>query len=414
MVTSTPTSVPASERNPVLDMVRGFALMGILIMNMPGFSSSFFAEADGSHLWPGQADQVAEGLREMLFSGKFNSMFSMLFGIGFTLQFARMQRSDPEHATRIYLRRLLVLAVLGVLHAAVFWGGDVLHVYAILGIVLLFGLRHASDRTLIALMGLCLLYPVISGLLRLFVMTPDLVAARVAIAKGFEAADNATFGHGTFWQAASLHAREFAFMYSDGLAAWGFFGFYVQMALTMLLGLLAGRRRWPDRIAELMPQLRKVHVWALVVGLACGATFTIIFELNRTPGPSPIKLLGGVAYWLSRLGMMIFYVLTIVRLAQHPAWARRFAPIAAAGRMPLTNYLMQTAICTVLFYGWGFGLWGKVGPAAGLVLSLAIFFLIQVPWSIWWLSRHDRGPLEALWSRLTYGRPKARLADASA
>ena len=410
MAASTPTSVPASERNPVLDMVRGFALMGILIMNMPGFSGSMFAEADGSHLWPGQIDRIAEGLRGMLFSGKFNSMFSMLFGIGFTLQFARMQRSDPEHATQIYLRRLLVLGVLGVVHAAVFWGGDVLHVYAVLGIVLLFGLRHASDRTLVALMGLCLLYPVISGVLRLLVMSPDLVAARVAIAKGFEAADNATFGHGTFLQAAVLHAREFAFFYSDGLAAWGFFGFYVQMALTMLLGLLAGRRRWPDRIPELMPQLRKVHVWALVVGLACGATFTLIFEFNRAPGPSPIKLLGGVAYWLSRLGMMIFYVLTIVRLAQHPAWARRFAPIATAGRMPLTNYLMQTAICTALFYGWGFGLWGKVGPAAGIALSLAIFFLIQVPWSIWWLSRHDRGPLEALWSRLTYGRPKARLA----
>ena len=410
MAASTPTSVPASERNPVLDMVRGFALMGILIMNMPGFSGSMFAEADGSHLWPGQVDRIAEGLRGMLFSGKFNSMFSMLFGIGFTLQFARMQRSDPEHATQIYLRRLLVLGVLGVVHAAVFWGGDVLHVYAVLGIVLLFGLRHASDRTLVALMGLCLLYPLISGVLRLLVMTPDLVAARVAIAKGFEAADNATFGHGTFFQAAVLHARELAFFYSDGLAAWGFFGFYVQMALTMLLGLLAGRHRWPDRIPELMPQLRKVHVWALVVGLACGAAFTLIFEFNRAPGPSPIKLLGGVAYWLSRLGMMIFYVLTIVRLAQHPAWARRFAPIATAGRMPLTNYLMQTAICTALFYGWGFGLWGKVGPAAGIALSLAIFFLIQVPWSIWWLSRHDRGPLEALWSRLTYGRPKARLA----
>src|SRR6478609_8782076 len=207
MSESSIASLPASERIPTLDIVRGFALLGILIMNMPGFGSSFFAEADGSHLWPGRVDRIAEAARDMLFSGKFNSMFSMLFGIGFTLQFARMQRSDPEHATRIYLRRLLVLAVLGVLHAAVFWGGDVLHVYAVLGIVLLFGLRHASDRTLVALMGLCLLYPVISGLLRLFVMTPDLVAARVAIAKGFEAADNATFGHGTFWQAAGLHAR---------------------------------------------------------------------------------------------------------------------------------------------------------------------------------------------------------------
>ena len=414
MVTSTPGSLPAGERNPVLDMVRGFALMGILIMNMPGFGNSMFAEADGSFLWSGRVDRGAEALREMLFSGKFNSMFSMLFGIGFTVQFARMQRADPEHATAIYLRRLLVLAALGIVHAAVFWGGDVLHVYAILGIVLLFGLRHASDRTLLALMALCLLYPLVSGLLRLWVMTPELVASRVALAQGFERADNAIFGHGTFWQAAALHAREFAFFYSDPIAAWNFFGFYVQMALTMLLGLLAGRHRWPDRIPELMPTLRKVHVWALVVGISCGALFAIIFELNRTPGPSLIKLLGGVAYWASRLAMMIFYVLLIVRLAQHPAWARRFGPIAAAGRMPLTNYLMQTAICTTLFYGWGFGLWGRIGPAAQLMLALAIFFLIQVPWSVWWLARHDRGPLEALWSRLTYGRARPDLRKASA
>ena len=71
--------------------------------------------------------------------------------------------------------------------------------------------------------------------------------------------------------------------------------------------------------------------------------------------------------------------------------------------MPLTNYLMQTAICTTLFYGWGFGLWNKVGPAAELALAFVIFFAIQVPWSIWWLKRHERGPMEALWARLTYG-----------
>ncbi len=184
-------------------------------------------------------------------------------------------------------------------------------------------------------------------------------------------------------------------------------GFWVQMALTMLLGVLAGRRRWPQRIPELMPTIRRVHVWALVIGLAGGALFAVIFALHRIPGPSPVKLLGKVAYWVSRLALMVFCVLTIVRLAQRPVWAKRFAPLAAAGRMPLTNYLMQTAICTTLFYGWGLGLWGKVGPAADFVLALVIFFVIQVPWSLWWLRRHDRGPLERVWSRLTYGRAGA-------
>ena len=90
----TSPSLPTSERIATLDIVRGFALLGILIMNMPGFSTSFFAEADGSHLWPGRLDQFAEQVRDLLFSGKFNSMFSLLFGIGFTIQFARMQQRE--------------------------------------------------------------------------------------------------------------------------------------------------------------------------------------------------------------------------------------------------------------------------------------------------------------------------------
>jgi uncharacterized protein len=111
------------------------------------------------------------------------------------------------------------------------------------------------------------------------------------------------------------------------------------MSLTMLLGLLAGRRRWVQRIPELMPQVRRLMWVALAVGLLCGAAFTLVFDFNRVPGPSPIKLFGGLCYWTSRLAM-------------------------------------------------------------------TIFFAIQVPWSLWWLKRHERGPLEALWARLTYG-PRA-------
>ena len=404
MDTSAPAALPASERITTLDVLRGFALMGILIMNMPGFSYSGWHEADGSHYWPSQVDQIAEQVRDALFSGKFNSLFSVLFGLGFTIQFARMQQMDPLHADRLYLRRLLVLLVLGLLHAWVFWFGDVLHVYAVLGIVLLFGLRRVSDRGLVAIMVGCLVYPLVASLLRVAFVSKEFVASRVAIGKGFAATNDIAFGSGSFLDATRETMRLMAHEYGDLYSLWGTFGWYVSMTLTMLLGVLAGRRRWAQRIPELMPQIRRLTWIMLVVGLALSATAVMIWEANRAPGPSLIKSFAGLCYNISRPMLMVFYVLLIVQLFQREALKPLFKPFELAGRMPLTNYLMQTAICTTLFYGWGFGLWAKVGPAAGLALSLVIFFGIQVPWSYWWLRSHERGPLEALWARLTYGR----------
>ena len=396
--------LPNAERLPTLDILRGFALMGILIMNMPGFSYSWFSQADGSFHWPGQADRLAEQVRDALFSGKFNSMFSLLFGIGFTIQFTRMQQQDPLRATALYVRRLLVLLLIGVLHATLLWTGDVLHVYAVLGLLLVFGLRRLGDRGIVVLMALCLLYPLLSGALRFVVFTPEVVALRVQEELALAASNDAAFGAGGFLDAVGENLRLLMRDYTDPLSAWGTFGWYVSMAFTMLLGLLAGRRRWVQRIPELMPQIRRLMWWALAVGLGCGAAFSTIFALNRAPGPSLIKLVGSLMYNLSRPAMMIFYVLLIVRLAQLPLWQRRLWPFAAAGRMPLTNYLMQTLICTTLFYNWGFGLWNQIGPAWGFVLSLALFFGLQVPFSLWWTRHHERGPMEALWARLTYGR----------
>lgn len=396
--------VSAKQRIVTLDIVRGFALLGILIMNMPGFVSSFFVEADGSHLWSSPIDRGAELIRDMLFSGKFNSMFSLLFGIGFTIQFARMEQLAPGHATQLYLRRLLILLAIGLVHAMFFWTGDVLHIYAVLGLLLLLVMRHMSDRAIVALIVLLLLYPAFSGVLRLLVVTPDITALRVAQAQAFEASNNLAYGSGTFIAATREHMREFAHFYDNVWSLWGTLGFYVLMATTMLLGVLIGRHRLAQRIPELLPSIRRIQWGALGVGLVCALTFGIIFEIQRTPGPTPLKVLGSLAYTISRLSLMIFYVLTIVRLAQLPSWQVRFAPIAAAGRMPLTNYLMQTLICTTLMYGWGFGLWGSVGPAAQLLLAIAIFFVIQVPLSVLWLRRFEYGPLEYLWRVATYGR----------
>jgi uncharacterized protein len=356
-------------------------------------------------------DRLAEQVREALFSGKFNSMFSLLFGIGFTIQYTRMQQLDPAHATALYLRRLALLFAFGVIHACVFWPGDVLHTYALLGLVLVLGLRRLSDRGIVALIIACLLYPALNGMLRLAVFTKALTAERVRIDQSFEASNNLAFGQGSFLDMVRENTRVMAHFYGDWINLWGALGWYVMLGMTMLIGVLAGRRRWVQRAAELQPQIRRLMWWALALGLVCGIAFTAIFELNRAPGPSPIKIVGSVCYSLSRVALMISYVLVIVRIAQSDRGRRWLAPWAAAGRMPLTNYLMQTAICLLLFQHWGFGLWMKVGPALGLLLSLAIFFGIQVPWSRWWLRRHERGPLEALWARLTYGRHRVATAQ---
>ncbi len=400
-------SITPGDRIVTLDIVRGFALLGIFIMNMPGFSTSFWAEADGSRLWNDPLNKYAEIVRDMLFSGKFNSMFSLLFGIGFTIQLGRMVARDASGAIGLYVRRLLALVVFALLHVCVIWTGDVLHIYAVLGFGLLL-LRKASDRLIIGLIIATLLWTPISGTLRIIFMTPEVVAAMVADAKVWEASNNLAYGRGSFVDAVREHSAEFVHFYDSLWRAWGTFGFWMQMTTTMLIGFLIGRGGWLQRIPELMPAIKRWQWRLLAIGIACSLFFGIVGEHYRFPGPHPMKLLIGMAYVLSRLALMLFYVLTVVRLSQLKVWQLRFSGIAAAGRMPLSNYILQSLIGTAIFYGWGLGFWGQVGPAAELLLAIAIFFVVQVPLSIWWLARFEFGPLEYLWRLLTYGRrPRA-------
>jgi len=260
---------------------------------------------------------------------------------------------------------------------------------------------------LLWIMAGCIVYPLVASLLRVAFMTKEFTASRVALGKSFALSGDAAFGAGSFIDTVRENMRVMAHEYLDLFSLWGTFGWYVAMTLTMLIGVLAGRRLWAERIPELMPTIRRLTWVLLVVGLTLSTIATYIWETHRVPGPSLIKTFAGLCYNVSRPMLMIFYVLLIVQLFQKDALKPLFKPFELAGRMPLTNYLMQTAICTALFYGWGFGLWAKVGPAWGMVLSLAIFFFIQVPWSWWWLQTHTRGPMETLWARLTYGGKRA-------
>jgi len=398
------TPIPANERIFTLDVIRGFALLGIFIMNMPWFNTSFYVLPGVDPLWPGWWDRWTETATEVLFSGKFNSMFSMLFAIGFTIQLERLEAHDPRHAMTIYLRRIFWLFVFGAIHMCVFWTGDVLHLYAMLGLVLL-ALRRAPYRLLWALFAIALLYPLAMGIWFALTFNPADREHILATFKLWHASNDAAYGHGTFLDAAREHFRETVYQYTDPMRLRAVARFVSQFLATLLLGLMLGRSRFFQNTARYLPQVRRVQWWSLAAGLATGITYGIWQATTNDPiTPTAWRLTAGACYILSRVLIMTFYVATLVRLVHSDGWRRRLEPMAIAGRMPLTNYLLQTLIATTIFYGWGFGLWGKVGHALDLLLAVAIFFLVQVPLSKWWLARFQTGPMERLWRRLTYGR----------
>jgi uncharacterized protein len=395
--------IPLAERIEVLDAIRGFALLGIFIMNVPAFNTSLFQGFGGDPAWPHWWDVGTETVRDLIFSGKFNSMFSMLFAIGFTIQLERLQAREPDRATQIYLRRLFWLFVFGAVHACVFWAGDVLHMYALLGVLLLV-LRGLPDRAIVALIVVCLLYPAIMGTYQIAAASPEVTRSSIELTQQAIAADNAAFGQGNFFDTARRSTEAMLTYYAHPLST-GMIRGYVQFLTTVLLGLLLGRHRFFQNVATQLPLVRRAQWWSLGIGLICGVGFMTWRTLAANPWePSLGRILAAEGYVLCRVAIMIFYVATIIRAVCNERWRKRIAPVTLAGRMPLTNYLLQTLIAVTLFYHWGFGLWGKVGPALDLVLAVAVFFVIQVPLSRWWLSRFQVGPMEYLWRVLTYGR----------
>jgi uncharacterized protein len=168
-----------------------------------------------------------------------------------------------------------------------------------------------------------------------------------------------------------------------------------------LLGLAIGRARIVWSLSTSLPSIRRLGVWAAGIGVLANLAF-VTMEDGAWKAPVPAAdWLSGVGFVIGGPSLMLAYAAGLIVLLQRPVWRGRLAPLAAAGRMPLTNYLMQSVICTTIFYGYGLGLFGRIGVAAGLALSLAIF-AAQVVLSVWWFRRFEFGALEWVWRRLAY------------
>lgn len=390
------------ERIVSLDVLRGIALLGVFVVNMPYFGMSLFAGARASRNWPDFPDRLAERLTDVLIAGKFHGIFSFLFAVGFTLQIERLYRSKPTEARSIFLRRLLFLFVVGILHAICLWIGDILHIYALMGLVLL-ALRKVSDRALIALIMASMLAPLALDAWQATLPNGHAWRYDSVPAETWVATNDRALGAGSWLDAAAEQARELRFFYTNTAQLQVSVHFWMQLLTTALLGLLAGRHRWLTRAPEHPRLLIQCMFAGGMLGLATGLGYSFVNTRLATTYPSAFDALREALFEVSRLGLMTFIIAGVLLALMKPALNGILGNVGVAGRMPLTNYLSQSVLGTLIFYGWGFGLWGRAGPLANIGLAIGLFVLVQIPFSLWWLRRYRYGPMEGLWRRFTYG-----------
>ena len=382
---------PASERIECLDALRGLALFGILTANILYWSGwLFMSDPQKLALASPQTIATEHFLHNLLIDGKFYTIFSLLFGAGFALQLERLQ-SRGANGLRIYRRRILVLLGFGLIHMILIWDGDILTLYALLGLALpLF--RRWSDRALLMTAVALLLLPLIGvPLFATLGWAPHqyLYDFSDRLAHGYGVTDTKD---GVAWLRGGW----------DSFFSWAISGWPYAIGIRleswripkvlgiMLIGMIMGRRL----AAGTLLSDRKLLWRVLATGLVIGVPFSFAYALGDGMGQQSIPAVIGTA----PLGLA--YAAAFVLAWPHAS--RVLGVLAAPGKMALTNYLSHSLLGIVIFYGIGFGLIGRLPPLGFYAVAVAIF-ACQIVFSRWWLANHPQGPMEALWRRLTYG-----------
>ncbi len=396
--------VLVSERIVSMDVVRGLALLGILISNMIYFSQPYGINGWRSELWFSSADKFADWISMIFIEGKFYPIFSMLFGMGVSMQMDRASSRGLDFKV-VYLRRLYVLMGFGVLHGIMLWEGDVLLAYALCGLLLLL-FRGRNPKTLLFWAAGIMVIPAflllfIGLVLHLFSGHPELQSAMSESYAGDEETRSEMFRvfvNGSYADVVFYRLKEMVFMILLTL-------FYAPLYLGLfLIGMWAGQKGILVEVQNHSRLLLRMLLICGAVGLIgnlLGAWLQMdgIEESNyglMLIGNGITSIIGPVLAlaYISGLALLIHY---------RSSWTGLFAPLAAVGRMALTNYLAQSLIATTIFYGYGFGLGGSVGRMGVIGISLMIF-AAQILFSVCWLKFYRYGPMEWLWRSLTYGK----------
>ncbi|MEU9932978.1 MULTISPECIES: DUF418 domain-containing protein [Streptomyces] len=398
---NTPHPLPTTEeqrqgpgaRLAQVDALRGFALLGILMVNITYMASAYHGTGLED---PGLGGPLSEGVRwlvAVLFETKFFLLFSFLFGYSFTLQIDSAERRGAPFTPR-FLRRLTGLFVLGGIHAVVLFPGDILTLYAVLGLILL-ALRHIPARTAIRIAVALPAVTAVGYVLLALTVAHAGGGGTIPSSEASAAAEATEALRGGPASVIGAHLRQLP----DVAVLLVFFQAPSALA-AFLVGLAAGRRRAladTDRHPRLLRRLQ----WA---GFTAGLLGAVVYADASLNHPES-------AYQLFALGLDVItapllaaaYAATVLRLVHGRCGRTVVTALAPAGRMSLTNYLGQSLVCALLFTGFGAALIGRVPPIGVAVIALTLF-AAQTVASRWWLTHHGYGPLEWLlraWTTLS-------------
>lgn len=383
------TATPA--RIADVDALRGCALFGILVVNIGAFATPWFGLGLTDPAFHGGVDRATHFLVALLFETKFYLLFSFLFGYSFTLQMQAAARAGAPFAPRM-LRRQAGLWLLGAMHAVILFHGDILTTYAVLAIVLL-ALHRCSERAALTLAAILLTVCVAfwGAMAWLQGLQPP-GGAEHAVAMARQAAAALAAYRGTPASVVAQHVRELREIWIVLLLV------QAPCALAMFLcGLAAGKRELLLHAADYLPLRRRL----LRAGALAGLPGAACYAWSSVYGDSQAWQVAGLAVGLATAPLLAgAYLACALTCFERLRGGTLFVLLADTGRMALSNYLLQSAVCAGLFLAYGARLMGSVSPPGALALAIAIF-CAQLPLSRWWLRGHAYGPVEWLLRALT-------------
>ena len=388
--------VSEGDRIQTLDIIRGAALLGVIWMNLEGYFRGTLARFQlDPHPWPGLLNHLADASLQPLLAWKAMSLYAFLFGVGIAIQFAR-----GRAFRRFAFRRMATLFAIGALHVTFIFGQDILMPYAVCGLLVALFYSRLNPRSLV-LLGCGWIIASLAVVLWLSSSMPPPEEVAEMIGPAVQQSIDANLRTG-WWASIGLRWTRLGE---------GYLGFLLQGVLyahgLMLLGMAAWKagvftdpERWRSRA-------RLVTLSVLPAALLVVMLIWLIPDLQgrrfklQPPWANALFL---ACIPLVALG----YAAGLWCLANDSKWQHRLAPVAAIGRMGLTNYLLHSLVLSWVFYGYGLGLFDRFGSFVGTVVIGLALFTLMAWWSPWWLKRFRFGPAEWLWRSMTYGNSSSR------